>query len=441
MFFSSPANSIDLHIALLEELRCQTFLTPIPNSAVGENILSKRAMRVLPLPDVGFWLQDLEVPIYRYNKSYSEACHDPFVVLHSSGSTGVPKVLVLTNGTVAAVDSYQIIPSLGGNPWHGLHWKGKRVFQSLPWFFAAGLFFSLTSAIYNDFIPVIVPEAPKITPELANGVHVHGNVEAGLFAPTTLVEIAKVPAYIENLQLLKFVTYGGGPLSCESARLICAKTRVSAAYGSTEAGYLPTEMSEPEDWNYFKFSPQLGHRFHDFGDGLFELVIHRSTELKLFQGIFYTFPDLQEYSMRDLFLKHPTKEGWWRHCGRSDDILVFSDARKLNPVVMEAEIELHPSIRSATICGHGKAQPAMLIEPTTYPKNQEEKKRLIEDIWATIFPVVEKGPASGKIIKELVIITPAEKPVPRSAGKDTIMRRKMADLYQEEIDQAYDAIA
>ena len=442
MFFSSPSNTVDGHICLLEKLACVIFLTPQPEdvSSVPQKILAKRSMRTLPLPNLNDWLQGSDVATYPYRKTYLEASHDPFVVLHSSGSTGIPKVLVLAHGTMTPVDSYQMIPSLGGSPWQSCYWRGKRVFTSFPWFHAAGIMFLLPTAIFNEFIPVIVPSVPKINAEIANSVHLYGNVEASLFPPSILVDISTNPEYLENLRSLEFVSYVGGPLSYSTGQLISAKTHLNSGFGSTETGYLPTEITAPEDWQYVKFSSQLGHQFHDFGDNLFELIITRDKALEPFQGIFFTFPDLQEYSMKDLYVSHPAKKGLWRHAGRTDDVIVFLDARKLNPASMEAAIGSHPSIGVAIICGHARPQPAVLIEPLRPVATRDERECFLSEIWLTLEQVVLDGPASGKIVKDLIILTTPEKPILRAGGKGTILRKRSVDIYQAELDHAYAAL-
>ena len=441
MFFSSPANSIETHRALLDKLECEIYLAPQPSAPIAREILKTRSMQILSMPNIDEWLEDSDLPRYPYTKSYFEAFRDPMLVLHSSGSTGLPKLLTWTHGTWTPNDSYQRIPSLGGRPWQALSWKGKRVLTSFPWFHAAGILFLLPMAVFDDFIPVIVPAVPKVTAQIANAVHLYGNVQASLFSPAVLVDAAKNPIYLKNLSRLDSVNYAGGPLSQRTGDLISGYTKVNALLGSTESGYLPTEMTEREDWNCFKFDPRLGHELRDFGDGMYELFIVRQKELESFQGVFFTFLELEEYSMRDLYYKHPTKEGWWRHCGRADDVIVFLDARKLHPVMMEAAFESHPSISNAIIYGHARSQPAVLIETTLNPDlaTSEAKECVLQEIWPHMANIIDSGPASGKIVKDLVVFASPEKPLSRAGGKGTILRKRTLALYQEEFDQAYAA--
>jgi len=437
MFFSSWSNTVDTHISLLEKAQCGIFLLPTTKSPVPQAILKKRSMRVIDLPELEGWLHDSDVAVYEYKRSYEDACHDPFAVLHSSGTTGLPKLLTLAHGSLNPHDSYQLLPSLGSSICHTLYWRGKRVFTNFPWFHGAGLYF-LHEGIVNDFVPVVMPEA-SINAEVTNAVHLYGGVQSSLLTPSLLVQISKNPEYLENMCKLEFVVYAGGPLNQDCAKKISAKTILTTTLGATECGMLPTEFTgEPGDWQYLKYATELGHKFSYFEEDLYELVIVRKKELEPFQGIFFTFPDLHEYPMRDLYVQHPTRKGWWRHCGRKDDVLVFDDARKLNPVVMEAIIETHPLITTAIICGHGRSRPALLIDPALHSETTEQKDIFLDAIWPNVLKAMEDGPPAGKLInKELVVLTSPEKPIPRTSGKGTILRKQAVKLYQEELDKVY----
>ena len=396
IFFSCPSNSIKNHAALLERLQCEIFLASMPHTEVTEAILSERPMHTLELPGLDFWLQESKIPIYKYEKTFEEARLDPFAVLHSSGTTGTPKLIVLKHGSCSPFDSYQLIPLLGGEPIQVCRWRGKRVFTSFPWFHAAGLLFLLPMAIYNDFIPVILPSTSRVSAEIAHSAHIHGNIDASCLPPSVLVDISRNPIFLEQLRSLKYVSFVGGPLPTDIGEEIAKRTHLTSWFGSTEAGFLPVETPDhPVDWLFLKFSPFLNAEFRPFGDDMYELFIVRDNRLEPFQGIFSTFPELQEYSMKDLFVKHPTKKGWWRSCGRTDDVIVFTDARKLNPILMEDVIESHPSIRTALLCGHARLRPALLVEPVSHPTSEKEKVKLMSEIWAAAERAMERGPVSG----------------------------------------------
>ena len=58
---------------------------------------------------------------------------------------------------------------------------------------------------------------------------------------------------------------------------------------------------------------------------MYDLIHTRDNSSEPFQGVFYTFPDTDVYSMRDLYIPHPTREEWWRLPRRVDDVVIFAD--------------------------------------------------------------------------------------------------------------------
>lgn len=92
------------------------------------------------------------------------------------------------------------------------------------------------------------------------------------------------------------------------------------------------------------------------------MVLVRKSETKLLQGIFTTYPDLTEWPTKDLYSKHPTKTDHWLYEGRADDIIVFSNGEKLNPMSLEQSIEAHSEVKSAVVIGTGRFEPGLLID-------------------------------------------------------------------------------
>ena len=377
------------------------------------------------------------VPHYAFTKSFTEAQHDPFVALHTSGSTGIPKLVVLTHGTFAASDTYQTMPSLGYAPTMVEALRGKRVFIGLPSFHAAGLFMMVAMSTYFDAIPVLGPVA-GLTAEMVHGVHVHGDVKVSCIPPSIIEGLLSNDEYAEQLKMLDCVMYGGGPLSKQAGDQLAEMTSVVCLMGSTETMLLPVEINDDSsDWQYFCFSPCMGGEFRHLWDDVYELFIVRNPTYEASQSIFCTFPELQEYNTKDLYSKHPEKPGLWRYRGRSDDIIVFSTGEKLNPTGMEEIIGSHPDVSAVLMGGQGRRRSSLLIEAITCPVSPEERENLLNKLWGTIECANTLCFAHGRIIRNLVLFTSIDKPMVR-AGKGTVQRRITLDLYQSEFDSLYD---
>ncbi|KAL9576810.1 MAG: hypothetical protein Q9212_006797 [Teloschistes hypoglaucus] len=137
--YDRPRNSLEANLHLLEAANCTKFLTDLDIPSAFEGVFEHREMERATMPSLESCLNLDVVPDYPYTKSFDEAQHDPFVALHTSGSTGLPKLVVPTHGTYAASDTYQVMPSLGHAPTIVEVLRQKRVFVGMPSFHAAGL--------------------------------------------------------------------------------------------------------------------------------------------------------------------------------------------------------------------------------------------------------------------------------------------------------------
>lgn len=64
------------------------------------------------------WFPEKEVEPVPYPKTFEEARWEPLCVLHTSGSTGIPKPIVVRHGMLSIGDAYNAKPD----------WKGRKIF-------------------------------------------------------------------------------------------------------------------------------------------------------------------------------------------------------------------------------------------------------------------------------------------------------------------------
>lgn len=178
-------------------------------------------------------------------------------------------------------------------------------------------------------------------------------------------------------------------------------------------------------------------RCHDEKAGIYELWIRRiDPNDPGDQACFYTFPELQEWSTGDLYKMHPTLYDHWQFYGRADNIIVFSTGEKLNPVTIEDTLAGHPSLIGALVCGQDRFQPALILEPATPVRNDEQKRSLIDAVWPFIEEINKSTVAHGRIVRRLVTVSDPEKPFPRTP-KGSIQRGLGIKAYAAEIDEVY----
>lgn len=146
---------------------------------------------------------------------------------------------------------------------------------------------------------------------------------------------------------------------------------------------------------------------------------------------------MEEYRTKDLFQPHPNVPNAWCWRSRADDIIVFLNGEKTNPVAMEQHIlSQHSDLGGALVVGTQRFQSALLIEPAALndPLNTFEQAALIEKIWPTVQEANNFVPAHAKVEKSLILVV--DRPMIRS-GKGTIQRAASVQQYSADVEALY----
>ena len=127
----SPRNSVEGHLSLFDHTRCHTLLSPTETKI--DHILAERPMRHFVVTTLDDFLAEGSVAQYTYDKSFENAAHDPFIVIHTSGSTGLPKPITIHQGGLATIDAHHLLSPLNGYKAQVNISEGPvRIFTSLP---------------------------------------------------------------------------------------------------------------------------------------------------------------------------------------------------------------------------------------------------------------------------------------------------------------------
>lgn len=270
--------------------------------------------------------------------------------------------------------------------------------------------------------------------------------DVAFLVPSIIADISQKPELLdycaENMEL---IIYAGGDLPQAIGDKIAAKIPVLNNHGASEFGLL-AQLRAPEmttfDWHWVLPHPELGCIFEENSSGLHELVFRKDPKYDKHMLPFTIGPvlkDVDEYRTKDLFVKHPTIPDCWAWKARADDIIVFLNGEKTNPVSMEQSIiSTNEDVLQALVFGMQRFQAGLLVEPSPKMGNSNEVERadFINKIWPSVDQANQSAPAHARVEKAMIVLTSPDRPMIRS-GKGTIQRQSTLAMYAAEIDAAY----
>ncbi|RAK95699.1 NRPS-like enzyme [Aspergillus ibericus CBS 121593] len=443
LFLTSPRNSVAAHESLFRRLECTKMLAPSPCPAPVTAIREAVEMERYEVPSVE-QLLDTEYPHFDFSKSYAEHVQEKLAIVHTSGSTGIPKPIVWTHDTASRHMRLTSLAPPDGFDAQSAWINGKREFLPLPPYHAAGLAHLLFFIAARS--TVICPTSSVPTAAGLIAASKQTPIDVALVSPVMLQELAQSPELLEEgCRNIRHLVYSGGDLPTQLGNTIASKFHLANQFGATEVGMLNciqshTKRNPQTDWQYTQFHPATGAEFRRVTDEEYELVIVRSPEREAHQIPFAIFPDLQEYHTRDLWVRHPdpNKADFWQWSVRLDDVIVFLNGEKTNPISMEqAIVAANLEVSVALVAGAQRFQASLLIELVDNKAlDADERTAFMERIWPSIQQANSVCPAHARIAKTHVLLARPEKPLPRSA-KGIVQRAAALSMYAEELDALY----
>lgn len=125
-------------MAVLNAANCSIWvkLQEQPMLPVVAEVLLQKSMQILELPEVNELLDAESTEPFPYDKKFENALNEPFCLLHTSGTTGVPKPISWTHGLIGTIDAVRLLPptegDLGLAPWTDNWNEGDKIYSSFP---------------------------------------------------------------------------------------------------------------------------------------------------------------------------------------------------------------------------------------------------------------------------------------------------------------------
>ncbi|KAL9084959.1 MAG: hypothetical protein Q9165_007825 [Trypethelium subeluteriae] len=436
VFLPSPRNPAEVNAALLNQTECSKIIyTGEVKPVVDKICKSTKASAIAVAP-----FQDLLRMDSRTNnspeKAFEDAKNDPILILHSSGSTGLPKPVTMTNGTFAVLDSERFLPTTPGRVNRDFSiWDfqgGGKFFTIFPYFHLAGFLSLVINPVFTEAsTPVIGPALAAPSGALMKEVLKQQKVKALYIPPSIAEQLLAESDGLDYFRALDFICYTGGPFSPDSGKKLVGVTDLVPLYGSTEAFQTPQLVASSEDWAFMEWNPHFKHEMQAAEDGAYELVLYTDSSTEKRSALNHNFPGVAEWRTRDLFKPHPSKANLWSYYGRRDDIIVFSNGEKFNPVPMELKIGSNAMLSGALVVGQGRTQALLLLEPK--PDINSDSEAIKNSVWPLIERANMAAPAQGRVTRSNILVVPPGAFV--RAGKGTIIRRLSEQKLQAEIDR------
>ncbi|PSN61885.1 acetyl-CoA synthetase-like protein [Corynespora cassiicola Philippines] len=434
----SLRNSTWMNTSLLEQTKCTRLLfAPEVESFVKPLLGETPHLSIHPIEPLETLIRP-DTPHYVYDKQYDLARWDPILVLHSSGSTGPPRPIVMNHNTFAVGDNDRNLPTVPGRVnqnWSLWDFPEKESFFSpFPAFHLAGFSSMVTLPIYYSNATLILP--PSTRPpsgHLVSEIMDHFKLKSIFCPPIIAEQLVQEPSGLEKCKSLKFLLYAGGPLSQAAGEALSKVTDVCQFYGSTETGPVQALVPRREDWASLEWHPRQEVTMDPSIEGMYEMILKHNPSLEGVRSISCNFPDVEVWRTKDLFKPHPTKEGLWKFHGRSDDIIVLSNGEKFNPVPSEVHISSHPLLSGALIIGQGYPQASLVLEPKDH---QLDPVELIDRAWPTIEKANSEAPAHARLTRDMIIVGTKDRLFDRAA-KGTVVRKSSSKKYEKDVSELY----
>lgn len=111
-------NTVDAQLSLFDRVNCKVLIScPSLNQSLQPLFTASSKVRKVRVPSLDDTLAEDPVPHYEYDQTLESAANEPFLHLHTSGSSGNPKPISGNKKYLASFDTAKLLPQdQGGSP-------------------------------------------------------------------------------------------------------------------------------------------------------------------------------------------------------------------------------------------------------------------------------------------------------------------------------------
>ncbi|EIT81335.1 hypothetical protein BDV35DRAFT_366335 [Aspergillus flavus] len=444
-FWVSPRNPPDHNLYLLLEAKVNLVLYADLMEPVVKGIQQLNSTAQIPytvVPSVDEVLNG-QSPPYPFDVLFADVKDERCLAMHTSGSTGLPKIVYYTHAAFACTDSDRNIPvPEGRRPQNAKQFDFSppgRFYCCFPPFHLGGtMAFMVIPTFSTTATTVWGPSTMPPSGQLVSSITNQTTVRALYLPPSTIEQWWTCdPDARKKAEGLDFVLFGGGPLAPSVGQKLSELTDLCQMYGSIESGQIQMLVPQPGEWQYLEPNPaeECDMQRVEEGSGLYELVLHQDEKFRGRRTLSHTFPDVKEWRTKDLFTPHPTKAGLWQFHSRTDDLIALGTSAKVFPVPMETALQGDPNIAGALVVGNARPAVVLIIEPVQ-SVSHENREEFVDKIWPSVVEANGAAPTQGKISRSRILLTDPEVGFARTP-KGTIARKTSEAIYTAAIDALF----
>ncbi|KAI7865365.1 hypothetical protein BDF14DRAFT_1730514 [Spinellus fusiger] len=441
----SPRNSNEADANILQKTNSKLLVASVKYSKKAQttaDMVENCRVYIFPALDIAAEAKKMINPNadYLLKSTLENDSSTVIIILHSSGSTGLPKPIYLTNYYILNQSQFFHYLTKDFNPDKQFD-SSDVIFSHFPLFHIFGLIYNIC-AIVLGCSAVFEKNLLLSTEELLFALKFNKCTLMAL--PPLILEQLSIYSNNNNdysvLQQPKQIVYSGAPLRKDITKSFREnKVNICATYGSTETGaMLMSDITyKSPNWEAFRLISVAKDYcvFEPYGeDSQTKHLVIKSTYPRLAAGI--CSEDTQSYNTNDIFFEDPKYPGCYNYVSRIDDILVMKNGEKTNPLLIEADLRTCAIIKQCVVFGEDRTFVGTLIELSPEKCQNYSSDEIMEIVYSAVDAANKKAPSHSIIFKPMVRILPLGSHLP-TTDKNSIIRKRANIQFKDTIDHMY----